>query len=218
MTEGPGTPHDNRDTDCARDGLISDPSALITKAMAEIQVREERFRSTFEQAAVGIAHVALDGTFLRINRRFCDIVGYSWEEMLTRTFQDLTHPDDLDADLEHMHQVLADEIKTYAMEKRYFKKDGKVVWINLTVSLLREDNGDPATSLPWWRTSPSARRQRIFWGNPKPSLISATGLSRGGRTSLFVRMRSIAYSVCPWVQNAHLKCSMRSFIPMIETM
>jgi len=104
---------------------------------------EELFRNTFEQAAVGLAHVGVDGNFIRINQKFCDIVGYSTEEMLTRTFQDITHPDDLDADLEYVRQVLADEIMTYSIKKRYFKKDGELVWINLTVSLLREDNGKP---------------------------------------------------------------------------
>lgn len=117
--------------------------SIVAERTVDLRMSEERFQMTFEQAAVGIAHVALDGIFLRINQRFCDIVGYSTEEMLTRTFQDITHPDDLDTDLEYVRQVLADEIKTYSMEKRYFKKDGKVVWINLTISLLREDNEKP---------------------------------------------------------------------------
>jgi len=104
---------------------------------------EEQFRSTFEQAAVGIAHVSPLGRFLRINDRFCDIVGYTREEMLARTFQDITHPDDLDADLEHMRQLLGGESLTYSMEKRYLRKDGETVWVNLTVSLLRNRAGDP---------------------------------------------------------------------------
>ena len=117
--------------------------ARLAASEAQLNESEERFRTTFEQAAVGIAHVATDGQFLRINQKFCEIVGFTKEEMLTRTFQDITHPDDLDADLEYVRQVLAGEIKTYSMEKRYFKKDGEVVWINLTVSLLRRDNGQP---------------------------------------------------------------------------
>jgi two-component system sensor histidine kinase UhpB len=92
---------------------------------------------------VGVAHVAPDGRFIRVNQRFCDIAGYSREEMLECTFQDITHPDDLDADLDYVRQVLADEISTYSMEKRYIKKDGSFVWINLTVSLLRDDSGEP---------------------------------------------------------------------------
>ena len=103
---------------------------------------EERFRATFEQAAVGIAHVDPDGRWLRVNQRLCDIVGYSREELLEKTFQDITHPDDLDSDIEKVHQLLAGEISTYSMEKRYFKKDGSIVWINLTVSPLREPSGE----------------------------------------------------------------------------
>ena len=104
---------------------------------------EERFRAIFELAAVGVAQVAKDGAWLDVNQRFCDIVGYTREELLGRTFQDITHPDDLDADLGHVRQMLAGEISTYAMEKRYIRKDGGIVWINLTVSLVRETSGAP---------------------------------------------------------------------------
>ena len=99
---------------------------------------------TFEQAAVGIAHVALDGRFLRINKKFCDIVGFTTEEMLSRTFQDITHPDDLAPDLKYVQQILAREIETYSMEKRYFRKDKSIVWVNLIVSLVRQETGEPS--------------------------------------------------------------------------
>jgi PAS domain S-box-containing protein len=108
-----------------------------------LEASEARFRATFEQAAVGIAHVAPDGRFLRLNEKFCDIVGYSQDEMLARTFQDITHPDDLDADLEHTRQLLAGETETYDIEKRYFRKSGEIVWVNLTVSLVRQATGEP---------------------------------------------------------------------------
>ncbi len=104
---------------------------------------EQRFRVTFEQAAVGVAHVGLDGSWLRVNQRLCDIVGYGREELLEMTFQDITYPDDLEADLGRLHQLLAGEISRYAMEKRYFRKNGSVVWINLTVSLVRDEAGEP---------------------------------------------------------------------------
>jgi PAS domain S-box-containing protein len=110
---------------------------------AELKANEERFRSTFEQAAVGIAHVAPRGEFLRINARFCEIVGYTRGEMLERTFQDITHPDDLDADLEQVQRLLRGEADTYSMTKRYYRKDGQIVWVVLTVSLLRDDGGHP---------------------------------------------------------------------------
>ncbi len=104
---------------------------------------EEQFRANFEQAAVGIAHVGPDGRWLRVNQRLCDIVGYTRDELLARTFQDITHPADLEADLAYVHQVLAGEIATYSMEKRYLRQDRSVVWINLTVSLVRDAAGAP---------------------------------------------------------------------------
>jgi two-component system sensor histidine kinase UhpB len=113
------------------------------RAEEVLRESEERFRSTFEQAAVGLAHVAPDGTFLRINQRFCDIVGYTRDEMLCQTFQDVTHPDDLETDLDYVRQVLDGEIQSYSMEKRYIRKDGPLVWVDLTVSLVREPAGEP---------------------------------------------------------------------------
>jgi diguanylate cyclase (GGDEF)-like protein/PAS domain S-box-containing protein len=104
---------------------------------------EERFRATFSQAAVGIAVVAPDGRWLRVNQKLCDILGYTEQELLQSTFQDITHPDDLASDLAHVRQVLAGEIQTYTMEKRYFRKDRSIVWINLTVSLVRDEQNNP---------------------------------------------------------------------------
>lgn len=115
----------------------------VGERTAELAASEERFRATFEQAAVGVAHRAPDGSFLRINRKFCDIVGYTRAEMLSRTLRDITYPDDLDADLEQTERLLRGEADTYAMEKRYVRKDGDVVWVNLTVSLVREKSGEP---------------------------------------------------------------------------
>jgi PAS domain S-box-containing protein len=105
---------------------------------------EERFRATFEHAAIGAAQVGIDGRWLRVNRRLSEIVGYEQEELLERTFQDITHPDDLEEDLEQMRLLLEDELQTYAMEKRYLKKGGLEVWVNLTVSLVRDASGEPA--------------------------------------------------------------------------
>lgn len=113
------------------------------QAAIDLHESEERFRATFEQAAVGISHVAPDGRFLRVNQRLCDMVGYTREEMLALTFQEITHPDDLSADLENVRKMLAGEIQTYSMEKRYIRKDGTAVWIALTVSLRRMPDGRP---------------------------------------------------------------------------
>ncbi|WP_022660966.1 PAS domain S-box protein [Paucidesulfovibrio longus] len=115
----------------------------IRNTQQELVWSEMRFRATFEQAAVGIAHVGLDGSWLLFNDRLCSIVGYSREELMGRTFQDITHPDDLEKDLELVGKVLSGEIDNYSMEKRYVGKQGEIVWVNLTVSLLRDDDGKP---------------------------------------------------------------------------
>ena len=104
---------------------------------------EERFRGAFETAAIGMALVSPDGRFLQVNASLCGIVGYERNELLRKTFQDITHPDDLDADLEHVRALLAGEIVTYKMEKRYFHADGHTVWVLLSVSLVHDEAGEP---------------------------------------------------------------------------
>jgi PAS domain S-box-containing protein len=114
------------------------------KRMEEaLRTSEEVSRATFEQAAVGIAHVGIDGRWLRVNDRLCAIAGYSRDELMKLTFQDVTHPDDLETDLDYVRRVLSGEIKTYTMEKRYIRKDRSLTWINLTVSLVRTAAGEP---------------------------------------------------------------------------
>lgn len=109
-----------------------------------LQESEERFRAIFDQAAVGISQVDLHGHWLLVNQKLCAILGYTYEELQGRTFQDVTFPDDLDTDLAYVNQLLAGTRTNYTMEKRYVRKDGEVVWINLAVSLVRDAAGQPA--------------------------------------------------------------------------
>jgi PAS domain S-box-containing protein len=118
-------------------------TATIGRQMRQLRESEERFRATFDQAAVGMAHVAPDSRWLYLNRRFCDIVGYTCEELLHKTFADITHPDDLKMDLQQVRGLLAGEIQSYSLEKRYIHKNGWPVWANISVSLLRDASGDP---------------------------------------------------------------------------
>ena len=113
------------------------------KHLKQLQERERRFENTFEHAAVGIAHVGLDGRWLRVNHKLCEIVGYSPEELLKINFQDITHPDDLDADLGMVNKALAGEVQSYEKEKRYITKPGETIWIKLTVALIRDEAGQP---------------------------------------------------------------------------
>jgi len=111
--------------------------AQVDNYAQDLKESEKRFRETFEQAAVGIAHVGIDGQWLRVNQKLCDIVGYTREQLMELTFQDITHPEDLAPDLAYVERLLAGEIKNYSLEKRYIRKDGSIVWIELTVSLVR---------------------------------------------------------------------------------
>jgi diguanylate cyclase (GGDEF)-like protein/PAS domain S-box-containing protein len=101
------------------------------------------YRTTFEQAAVGMAQVALDGRWLHVNQALCEIVGYSQQEMLELTSQDITHPDDIDANLKLVQQVLSGNIpsSSFMLEKRYLHKNGTVVWTSLNASLVRDSTG-----------------------------------------------------------------------------
>lgn len=96
---------------------------------------ERRFRILFEQAAVGVAEIVSEtGQFVRINPRYCDIVGYTIDEMQSLTFKEITHPDDLQEDLNNMALLLKGEIREFSLEKRYFHKNGSIVWVHLRVS------------------------------------------------------------------------------------
>jgi PAS domain S-box-containing protein len=113
------------------------------EAEEALRESEERFRSAVDYAAIGMALVAPDGRWLQVNRSLCEIVGYTEDELLASTFQAVTHPDDLAADMDHVRQMLNGEIRTYQMEKRYIHKRGHVVWITLNVSLVRDSSGNP---------------------------------------------------------------------------
>lgn len=108
---------------------------------AALRAGEARFRATFDNAAVGIAHVAPDGRWLLVNRKLCTIIGFSEAELLGLSFQDLTYGVDLEKDLELMRQMLVGKIEEYDLEKRYLTKAGTLVWVNLTVSCIRMPDG-----------------------------------------------------------------------------
>ena len=138
----------NRYTERDKDFLASIATQValaIERKRAEELLREseERFSSAFEYASIGIALVAVNGRWLRVNQALCELVGYSEEELLEKTFQDITHPEDLETDLYNVRQILSGEIRSFQMEKRYFHKLGHVIWILLSVSLVRDHQGKP---------------------------------------------------------------------------
>jgi len=141
---------------CARAKVFYDPSGqpermvgvaidMTATRTAEQAMRESerRFRVAFNQAAVGMVHVALDGSLLMVNQKFCDILGYTQEELTGRRFHLFTHPDDLQSNIERLNQMLAGEVASYSLEKRYIRKDGFVVWGQISASIVRDELGEP---------------------------------------------------------------------------
>ena len=104
---------------------------------------EERFRGAFETAALGMALVSLDGKFIKVNNALCAMLGYEIAELLDTDFRTISHPEDLPADLNYLHQMLEGQIGSFHMEKRYFHKNGSIVWILLSVSIVRTSEGVP---------------------------------------------------------------------------
>ncbi|MCL1474563.1 PAS domain S-box protein [Argonema antarcticum] len=116
---------------------------ITQRKQAEEALREseQRFRAIFEQAAVASSISAPSGQLLRVNQKLCDFLGYTESELLSKTFQEITHPDDLEMDLRYYRQVLTGKIQTYSLEKRYIRKDRRLRWGNLTVSGVLEGDG-----------------------------------------------------------------------------
>ncbi|WP_293485909.1 sensor histidine kinase [Phenylobacterium sp.] len=119
---------------------------VVTEAVEtqlRIEAAEQRYRAVFDHAAIGVARVSPDGRMLEVNERFCEICGYPREELEGMTFQQITHPDDLAADLLLVRQVLAAQRQAFSLEKRYVTKGGAAVWVSLTVALVRKADGQP---------------------------------------------------------------------------
>lgn len=126
-------------------GIFTSARDITTRRQAEVRLRdsEERFRLAMANAPIGMALIGLDGSWLEVNDRVCQIVGRSREELRGLTFQDLTHPEDLDADLTQMQQLFVGEIDHYTMEKRYLHAAGHLVWVLLSAAFVRDAAGTP---------------------------------------------------------------------------
>ncbi len=121
---------------------IEDISERIAAQQAQREA-EERFRRAFEDASIGMALVGLDGRWLQVNRTLCEITGYSEARLLQSSFQDITHPDDLEVSTVQAGRLLAGEIGSYQLEKRYLRANGSTLWVMLSVSLVRNEEGTP---------------------------------------------------------------------------
>jgi PAS domain S-box-containing protein len=126
-------------------GVVSTISDITARKNAELQLRESeaRYRHTFEQAASGMAHIGLDRRFIRVNRRLCEILGYTEQELLHLRGKDISHPEDLDIINAQRPRIYAGEIEAVHLEKRYLRKDRSLVWVAFTMTLERDAAGQP---------------------------------------------------------------------------
>jgi PAS domain S-box-containing protein len=108
---------------------------------AALRESEERFRKFFEEAPIGICVVELNGRFLEVNKTYCQMLGYLEHELHQLTFAAITHPEDAGIDLGYAQQLFKGEIPSYQIEKRYIKKNGEIVWVNLTATMISEQDG-----------------------------------------------------------------------------
>ncbi|HKR63473.1 MAG TPA: PAS domain S-box protein [Thermoanaerobaculia bacterium] len=115
----------------------------VDRDITEREDSERRFRDTFENASVGIAHVDFEGRWLRVNQQFAQMLGYRAEELLHRHFRELTHPDDLPMDTKRRAELIDGDVTSYSIDKRYLRQDGSAVWANLSASLGRNAAGEP---------------------------------------------------------------------------
>ncbi|SDS54585.1 PAS domain S-box-containing protein [Mucilaginibacter mallensis] len=123
-------------------GTITDITAQIALD-SKVAEQGEQFHYAFEYAPIGMALVSTAGQWMRVNQELCRILGFEADELLRLTFQDITHPDDLNVDLKQMYELLDSKISSYQMDKRYFHKNGHVIWVSLNVTLVRDQQEKP---------------------------------------------------------------------------
>ncbi len=123
--------------------MLSSDITRAKEAEIELKISEKRFRGNFENAATGMAILDLNGQWLEVNSALCKMMGYSAEELKKLTFQDITHPDDLEVDLEHVDNLVSGKISFSHIEKRYLHKEGRIVHTQLSVSIVRDENDNP---------------------------------------------------------------------------
>ena len=157
----PGTHLFNERRVIAKDGTIRDVEANLKQvdensimaivrdvtelreAQKQIQISEAKFRGAFEFSAIGMTMVSLEGKWLQVNREFCNIVGYTEAELIGRRFQDITAPEDLGTNEDLFSKATRGEIETYRLEKRYIHRNGSIVWANLNVAIIKDEDGEP---------------------------------------------------------------------------
>lgn len=152
----------------------------IRRAKEEMRISKEFFQSTFDAAAVGMAVAAVDGRYIKVNQAMCEFVGYSESELLSMSYQDITFPEDLEANVQGRQRLLAGEVPTFRLEKRYVRKDGQVVWAVMVVSQILDTSGSVIYTVGQMLDIDSLKRIEQSLRTSQASLANAQRISRIG--------------------------------------
>jgi PAS domain S-box-containing protein len=157
------------------------------------------FENAFRYAAIGMALVGLDGKFLKVNQSLCDLVGYAEQELTALTFQDITHPEDLEQDEAYVGRLIAGEISNYRMEKRYFARSGGVVWVLLAVSLARSPEGKAMFFISQMK---DITARKLAEGELRQTLMEKEALlaELQRSNSEITNLRSKLLTICAWTK------------------
>jgi diguanylate cyclase (GGDEF)-like protein/PAS domain S-box-containing protein len=154
----------------------------------------ELFETAFAHAPIGMALVALDGRWLKVNRAICEIVGWSQEELLRGTFRDITHPEDLPNQVEKLRQLVAGELSSFQVDKRYIARDGREIWANLSVSLVRDADGQPRHYIGQVQDISERKRYELALREERLALDEAQRLAQIGSWSWDTRSNEVIWS------------------------
>lgn len=185
--------------------LVEERTAELITTHEELRGSEDRFASAFENASIGMALVSTEGKWLKVNRALCSLLGYSAEELFTQSFQDITHPDDLDIDLAHMQAVIDGKAPSYQMQKRYLDKEGCLVWVLLSVSLVRDKEGKPLHFISQIQDITERRRAEASLDAVQGELIDAS--RRAGMAEVAT---SVLHNIGNVLNSVNISCAMVS--------
>lgn len=152
----------------------------IRRANDEVRISKELFQSTFDASAVGMAVAAVNGRYVKVNQAMCEFVGYSESELLSMSYQDITFPEDLEANVQGRQRLLAGEVPTFRLEKRYIRKDGRVVWAVMVVSRILDTSGSVIYTVGQMLDIDSLKRIEQSLRTSQASLANAQRISRIG--------------------------------------
>ena len=170
------------------------------RAEAALRESEERFRGTFENAAVGIGHLDTNASYLRVNERLCAILGYTRAELLQRSCLGVTHPDDATVGVDLFGPLMKGELATFSAEKRYVRKDGSVVWVDMSVSLQRDPEGRPAYAIEIIQDISERKRLETELREAKEAAEAANGVKDRFLATVSHELRTPLAGILLWSQ------------------